>query len=198
MVMDAPNRADIAFPGMDEEETYQFHFRQHWIRLLKPILHVIAWMVGFIVALFSGLPLIEEDTMRRLILVILSFMFLAANGEFLVRFYNYFLYVIVVTDRKLHRFKRTLITMDEHQTIDLWVVQDIDKSKRGLIQNIFGFGTLSLEAQYSALKIHFTPRVTEKHGHLLHLREQARQVTAPPPEEPAAPTAAVPQTVEDT
>ena len=109
-------------------------------------------------------------------------MFLAATWAtahllFLTAIYRHFLYIIVVTNQRIHRIKRTLITHDDHQTIDLLMLQDVYKSQHGPIQNILGFGTLTLEAQETVLKIHFTPRIAEKYEQILHIKELERSRT---------------------
>ncbi|MEN9560804.1 MAG: hypothetical protein RIQ56_77, partial [Candidatus Parcubacteria bacterium] len=96
--------------------------------------------------------------------------------EFIGRFYRYFLYVCVVTDRKVHRIKKTLLAIDDHQSIDLWVLQDINKHQRGIVQNLFGFGTLILEANDTQMRVHFTPDIGKRYEDLLHLRERAREL----------------------
>jgi hypothetical protein len=93
----------------------------------------------------------------------------------MMRFYRYFLSLTIVTDRKVHRIRKTLLTMNIHESVDLWLLQDITKSQRGIIQNLFGFGSLILEGQNQPLlRIHFTPHITLNHTKLMHLRERAR------------------------
>jgi hypothetical protein len=111
---------------------------------------------------------------RHTIVTILTAFFLLVHFEFLARLYCYLLYVIVVTDRRVHRIKKTLLTLDDHESTDLWVLQDIDKRQHGLIQNLLGFGSLILEAQDTQVRIHFTPRIAEKYERITRLREQAR------------------------
>ncbi len=77
--------------------------------------------------------------------------------------------------------KKTLLIFDDHQSIDLWMLQDILKCQHGVIQNVFGFGSLILEAQETVLRIHFVPWVTNKYKRLMSLREQARQRMNYPP-----------------
>lgn len=116
----------------------------------------------------------EGETGRHGVLLLVFGFFTLVQWEFLVRFYRHFLSVIIVTDKKIHRIKKTLVFLDTHQSIDLWVLQDIKKTQRGIIQNILGFGTLILEAQDSELRIHFTPKIGKRYNDLMHLRERAR------------------------
>ncbi len=168
--------ATVDFQGKHAEETFQFYFRQHWIRLVWPFCRMVFYtlllfLVGYVVFVRVGL---EDTGTRRATLLVFCFLLLVAHVEFLVRFYRHFLYVVIVTDKKVHRIKKTLLAIDEHQSMDLWMLQDINKIQHGIIQNFLGFGSLSMEAQDTALRIHFVPRITEQYEVLSGLRERAR------------------------
>jgi len=173
---DLPSIIGLTFQGKDQEEEFQFYYHQHWIRLLWPFFRLILWNILIIGAGIVMLATVQfnDPTSRRSILIILTVFFLLSHFEFLGRFYQYLLHVIVVTDKKIHRIKKTLITLDDHESTDLWVLQDIDKRQHGLIQNIFGYGSLILQAQDTQVRIHFTPHISRRYGQLMHLREQAR------------------------
>jgi hypothetical protein len=159
----------IDFQGKDPGERFQFYFRQHWIRLLKPFLRMLAETLVIVVIGYFLVPGAEGPT-RRFVVVMLSVFFLLSQFEFLIRFYRYFLTVIVITDRKIHRIKKTLLTTNDHQSIDISSIQDINKSQRGVVQNVLGFGTLVLEAQDTQLRLHFTPDISKRYHDLLKLR----------------------------
>ncbi len=166
----------ITFQGKDPQETFQFYYRQHWIRLLWPFVRMAgltAILIGVEYLFFEQIQP-EGETGRHGVLLLVFGFFTLVQWEFLVRFYRHFLSVIIVTDKKIHRIKKTLVFLDTHQSIDLWVLQDIKKTQRGIIQNILGFGTLILEAQDSELRIHFTPKIGKRYNDLMHLRERAR------------------------
>ena len=140
--------------------------------MIGPLFKMLMWS-GFLVAVgyvSLGILDIQEDGMRRVVLGILTFFFYLSQWEFLFRFYRYFLNVVIVTDKKIHRIKKTLLTIDDHQSIDLRMLQDIHKSQHGPVQNLLGFGSLTLEAQESVLKIHFTPRISKTYEALMHLK----------------------------
>ncbi len=166
----------FSFQAKDQGETYQFYYHQHWIRLFWPIFRLIIWNVlimGTGIIMFASGMFIETLT-RHTILIILTTFLLLAHSEFLIRFYHYLLYVIVVTDKRIHRIKKKLLTMDDHESTDLWVLQDINKKQHGIIQNILGYGSLILQAQDTEVRIHFTPRISARYEALTRLREQAR------------------------
>lgn len=120
---------------------------------------------------------ITSDFARRSLLILLNLGFCITNIEFLHQFYRYFLYIIIVTDKKIHRIKKTLLCTNDHQSIDLWMIQDIDRSQHGLLQNLLKFGSMRLEAQETVVRLHFIPRVAKKYEELLRLKEMARNAS---------------------
>lgn len=180
-MVDTPSVNTIDFPGKDQAEAIQFYYRQHWIRLWRPFRNVLLWLIAIAVAVVAIKHTFQDTpTMRRVVLLSLYFLFLFTQLSFLSACYRYFLYVVIVTDKKIHRIKKTLLTVDEHQSIDLWNLEDITKHQRGIVQNVFGFGTLELTMQsQDALRIHFTPFIAKKHEAIMQLREHARQRMMP-------------------
>lgn len=172
----------FSFQAKDSSEVFQFYFHQHWIRLVWPLFRLVLWnllITGTGIVILTS-RMFEEPLSRQTILTILTIFFVLAHVEFLMRLYKYLLYVIVVTDKRIHRIKKTLITLDDHESTDLWVLQDINKRQHGVVQNIFGYGTLILQAQETEVRIHFTPEINKRYEALAHLREQARTHPARP------------------
>jgi hypothetical protein len=166
----------VTFPGMDPTEHFQFYFRRHWIKLARYIGFLAFWMLMFIVlTAVSGVSSIDDDFTRHMTAIMLCMFFLIPHFIFITRLYKHFLTVVIVTDRKVHQFKRTLIAMDTQQSVDLWLLQDIDKLQRSIIQNVFGFGSLRLEAQNTQLRIHFVPEINKTYNMIMRLREAARR-----------------------
>ncbi len=170
------NRADLNFQGKHIGETFQFQFHQHWIRLLGPLLRlltstVIVFAIGY--SVFGFAP-VEDDLTRHLVLSFLTALFIASQFDFLFRLYRYLLYVVVVTDKKVHRIKKTLITTDDHISVDLWMTQDIQKCQNGILPNILGFGSIIMEVQETILRFHYVPRILKKYEKLISIREEAR------------------------
>ena len=168
----------IDFQGKDRSEKFHFYFRQHWIRLFSPFVKMLAWTAGITAISFAIFGTIgqQDSTVRHLTLLLLTGLFLYSQFEFLNAFYKYFLYVVVVTDKKAHRIKKTLITTDEHQSIDLWMIQDINKAQCGIIQNILGYGSITLEAQETIVRLHFVPHISKQYERFMSLKERSRAI----------------------
>lgn len=187
MVEGAPNtqaNTVVSFPGMDPGEKFQFYFRRHWSRQVRYFGFLFLWMCAFILLMIvSGVEDLSDDSTRRALIIMLCVFFLIPHFMFTMKFYKHFLTVTIVTDRKVHQFKRTLIAVDTHQSVDLWMLQDIDKLQRSVVQNLLGFGSLRLEAQNSQLVIHFVPHIQTVYEKIVALREavRSRNHVAPSP-----------------
>ncbi|MDP6561999.1 MAG: hypothetical protein QF793_03695, partial [Candidatus Peribacteraceae bacterium] len=162
---DCSTRADLDFQGKHSGENFELQFHQHWVRLVWPVAKLFVWNTiilgtGYCVFVMTN---ITDDFTRRIALVFLTVFFVLAQFEIITRLYRYLLYLIIITDKKCHRIKKTLLTTDDHISIDLWMVQDIQKCQNGILQNLLGYGTIILEAQETVLRLHFTPNVVKKY-----------------------------------
>ena len=184
MVKHAPAEA-VTFPGMNPGEQFQFYYRQHWMRLARMAQTIAAGTAVYAAALWLAADMPGDDT-RHLLLVIASWAYMLLQLMILARFYRYFLYVIIVTDTKVYRIKKTLVAVDDRQTIDLWSLSDVTMNQHGLFQNLFGFGTLILHGN-EELKIHFTPRIRDQLHRLSALRARARSRAMNPPPQAVMP-----------
>ena len=161
------------------DEHLSFCFRQHWLRLFVPAIRMIIFSVililaGYVLIFSVGL---DDPSTKRTIVLLLVFFFILIQIEFLMKFYAYFLYMIIVTDKRIHKIKKTLFATDNQQWLDLASLQDINKQQRGIVQNLLGFGSLVIEAQETELKIHFTPHIAEHYKTLMRLHSEAQQNT---------------------
>ncbi len=176
-MVNAPHtQRPIDFQGRDAREQFQFYFRQHWVRMVAPLARAILYTA--LIGILGYITLFVWDTNlpagRHLWLTFFFFFLCVVQLEFLVRFYRYFLHIVIVTDHRIHVIKKTLLMLDEHESIDLHSLQEIHKAQHGLVQNLLGFGTLILEAQDTQLRLHFTPNIGERYNELMHLRREAK------------------------
>lgn len=135
--------------------------------LLTLLIAIITYIAFFVVGMESA----EARQLTAFFLVTCLFL---VQFWFLARFYRYFLHVAVVTDKRVHRIRKSLLTYDEHESIDLWSLQDVRKLQRGPMQNTFGFGTIQLESADMQMRLHFVPRINERYADILRLLEIAR------------------------
>lgn len=171
-----------SFPGMHPSEEFRFYFHRHVMKLWMPSGIMLFWMaLAAVLTYVSGVTDMDDTGMRRALIILLALCFILPQMTFIVRVYNYYMRLVVVTDQKIHIFKRTLITTDKHDSVDLVSLQEIDRKQQSVIQNMLGFGTLRLEGQNVQILIHFTPKIDSVYGDIVRLREEARQKNFPIP-----------------
>ena len=182
MVMHARQQeADINFQGKHSMEKFQFYFYQHWIRLGWPLLKLVgrdALIISIFVITLISIG-VADDFNRRIALAIFSLIFILSHMEFLKRVYCYFLRVTIVTDRRVHRIHKSLLFIDDHQSVDLWMLQDVYRKQHSLFENILGYGIIVLDAQDTHIQLYYVPRIITIGERIMALREQARDHTTP-------------------
>lgn len=161
----------------DPEEHFVLSFRQHWMRIWTKLLRLFLQTLFIVVVGWISFFVIDtgNSNTNHLIAVLLLFGFLVTQFELLLTCYHYFLRITIFTDRKVHQIKKTLLLIDDHHSLDLWMLQDIQKNQHGVLQNMLGYGTLVLDAQDSEIRLHFVPKIRKKADVLLQLRERARE-----------------------
>lgn len=165
------------FQGCSNGECFQGYFRQHWIRIVPTFLKTLLASIILIATALTFFVYIgvEDDGIRHSFLLVFLFAFAGIQLQFLFRFYLHFLYVIILTDQKIHRIKKTLFSIDDQQVLNLAIIQDVNKIQHGFLQNLFGYGSLILEAQETQLTLHFVPSVGQIAKEIIELRDKAHR-----------------------
>lgn len=170
---------------MNTTEQFLFYFHQHVMRLLIPTGIMLFWMaLAAVLTYVSGVIDMEDNAMQHMLIILLALCVIIPQMAFIVRVYNYYMRLVVVTDQKIHIFKRTLMTTDLHESADLASLLDIDRKQQSVIQNMLGFGTLKLEGPHAQLRLHFTPKIDMVYSKIVSLREEARRRNGPMPLSP--------------
>jgi hypothetical protein len=175
MVSHSPVRAD--FQGSDPREMLQFFFRQHWIRLLWPAARTLFWSALIIGA---GAVAYGVGGAWHPILAALALLFVFCHLQLLARVYRHFLTIIIVTDRKFHHVKRNLLSLNDHHTVDIAMLQDVVRRQSGIVQSVMGYGTVILDVNGKPMRIHFVPHLSDTHEGIMKLRQQAGGTTPRP------------------
>lgn len=162
---------NIGFQGKHDNERYHFHYYRHWVKIVLPFMVLVgAYAAVFLLFTFVVTPNLSDPALRRsaaAIFVLIAVMF---HFHFVREFYLRFLYVVIVTDRMVHRIHKTLFFCDDHQSIDLQSVQDVKRIKHGILPNLLNYGDILLEAQETTLHLHYVPKVKHVHENLLKLQ----------------------------
>lgn len=167
--------SDIGFQGKHDNEEYDFHYYRHWIKFVLPFaIMSVGYVVIFLIFTAFVQQEVEDALVRHTFLAICIFLTLLLHFNFLKEFYVRFLYVVIVTDKTVHRIRKTLFFTDDHQSIHLKSVQDVKKIKHGILPNLFNYGKITLEAQETTLALHYVPKVKRVHEKLLKLQSKVK------------------------
>ncbi len=179
MVNDLPTVRDFDFPGKDPGEQVQFYFRRHWIKLLKHIGKYLLISIALLGGMFSITVLLtlERTPLYHTFLITVVLIFAGINLLLVVKLYRNLLWVTIVTDKRIHWIHKSLLLRNQHQTIDLWLLEDISMKQRGFLQNLLGYGSLIivLQSKDVGMTLWYVPAVTAQYRHIMLLREKARQ-----------------------
>lgn len=173
--------ANTEFQGKHRGERFHLHFYRHWVCMVWPFAKCFiktAILVGVAVVTYQAVGA-EDVISRRVLLELYVLFFLLIQFELLIRIYRYFLRVTIITDRKVHRIDKSLLIIDDHQSVDLWMLQDLYRYQHSFIENLLRYGTITLEAQETILNLHYVPSIAEIYEQIMHLREQAREHMTP-------------------
>ena len=173
----------LDFPGKEPSEEYRFYFRQHWARLIPPLFKAFFWSaLLFLSSILSyvGLPL--DDTVRHMVLIPLTLIFLLFQMQLMRKWYEYFLHVVIVTDTKIHRMKKRFLLTEHERSVDIASIRDVRREQHGAIQPLLSFGTLELDTAQGEIMLHFTPRLREIHDALIAQRDNPKPAPQPPQE----------------
>ena len=169
------HHTDFGFQGKHASEHYQFHYYHHWVKFVAPFM-VLTGVYSVIIASFLtfNLQVNAEVAMRQTILWVSVVAILFFNFNFLRLFLKRFLHLVVVTDKMVHRIRKTLVFRNDHRSIDLQSVQEVKKIQHGLLPNMLDYGQISIEAQETTLDLHYVPNISSVYERLLQLQNNAR------------------------
>jgi len=174
-------QAKTALPGVEKDEQFLFSIRQHWVRLVPAALAAAGWTILLFLTSFLqfiGVPF--DDPTRHLLLIVLGFLFLYFQLRFIWRWYQYLLHVIVVTDKRVHRFKQRFLLMEDQRSFEMSSLQDIRKDKAGVVGRLLGFGTITLVGEKSNMPLHFVTMADAVYNKLVSLRDAMQMKRVPP------------------
>ena len=138
-IMDNTNKY---FKGQQRNENLVYYARKHWIVLLPILLHAIA-VLAVLAVLVSLLLLMQSEIIGMRTIMALMIIGITSWFHFIfIRFMNYFLEIVLVTNFRVIRLQKTLYLRNNKNVVDLHEIQDIKKIQQGLIANILNYGKL--------------------------------------------------------
>lgn len=141
------------FKGQLKYENFQFFFRKHWVKFIKPILFSlpVGLLVLVILMILGRLTLFVDYVFVRAFYV--YFTLFISVGFFLLaslQMVNFYFDMVIVTDSRILIIKKTCFLKNNSDAIDLTKIQDIAVESHGILRNYLRYGKLIITLSTSA------------------------------------------------
>jgi hypothetical protein len=141
------------FKGQLKYENFQFFFRKHWVKFLKPIFFVLPLIFLIVVTLIvlGRLTLMVDLIFIRVFYVILTMIFIIGFLDiFFLQMIDFYFDMVIVTDCRILVINKTVFLRNNSDAIDLTKIQDIAAEAHGILRNYLRYGKLMITLSTSA------------------------------------------------
>lgn len=143
---------DLHFKGQQPDERVVCFFRKHWITMFSHFAFFGVFLLLMMMLLFNIQSL--YDSLRPglfkllfIITVTLSFLYI---HYFFLKIVEHFLTVAILTNCRIFCITKSLFVIDEKESCDLRMIQEINKHQNGILPNFLHYGDLSITLSQSA------------------------------------------------
>ncbi len=157
-----------SFPGQQPGEEVELLAVFHGIRIVPFIIYIIIFviiviLINYFIDMTSGVRLYVNTILVALLIHALC-----------IRLYNYFLKVIIITNRRLIYIQHSALLKRERETIPMTNIQDFRFKQNGILPRIFGYGDLMILGSSSEVKYRFkyVPKVNRVHHTLCEVHQK--------------------------
>jgi len=156
MTQDSVNNKDLHFKGQYANEHVVAFFRLHWITLLPDLVFnfflvvVLAVIFG---TFFSPIIAFFGTPVGQTVLVLTVFLMSFFIHNFYTKLINYFLNTVIITNIRIVENQKVVFIKDLQISIDMKMIQDIQKEQNGILKNILNFGELIIMMSSSDTRI---------------------------------------------
>lgn len=154
--MDNFDNTNRHFKGQQGDENIACFCRKHWIVLI-PLFCGVAIFITIILLISAVLNpkiilfLREQQTFLSVLLILAAMLSAFYINYFFIKFINYFLEVLVITNYRVIELRKTLYINHDRDAIDLSKMQDVIKKQNGLIKNILNYGEIIITLSGSSI-----------------------------------------------
>ena len=155
-------RYDYDFQGQLKYEKFQFFFRRHWLRFIKPLFSFIPFGILLFFFFFVAgkfifvINVYYLNVFYAFTAMLISIFYINA---FLLKIIHHFFDLVVVTDSRILIIRKSAFLKNDYDAIDLTKIQDIGVQSHGIITNYLGYGNLIITLSTSSppVIIHYVP-----------------------------------------
>lgn len=146
------------FPGQEKGEKIYLFLRRHPLSFLGFLLMTIFMILAPFIVYYATTQIggIEaSDLARKIIIVIASAYTLFVLGFFLVGWIDYYLDVVIITNRRLIDINQDRLFARNIAEANLVDVEDVNAEVKGILNTLFHFGTVHVQTAGTLLNFEF-------------------------------------------
>lgn len=152
---------DLQFKGQYADEVVIAFFRSHWITLLPHILvHAVfaACIVTLFLNFYDALLAFFSTPIGEIVLIAAVMVASYFIHIFYIKLINHFLNTVIITNIRIVEIQKMIFIKDLQVSLDMSMIQDVEKKQNGIIKNILNFGELTVVLSSSDTRtIRFVP-----------------------------------------
>lgn len=156
MTQDSSGNKDLHFKGQYANEHVIAFFRSHWITLLPDIVFNFFFVAVLSVvfgSFFSPILAFFGTPVGQTVMVVTVFLISFFIHNFYIKLINYFLNTVIITNFRIVENQKIVFMKDLQISIDMKMIQDIEKEQNGILKNILNFGELIIMMSSSDTRI---------------------------------------------
>lgn len=156
MNMDSKNNKDLHFKGQYADEHVEAFFRSHWITMLPHLfinLFFFAIIAVLVVSFYSTLVTFASTPAGQIVFVLAMLILTYCIHQFFMKFVNHFLYTVIITNFRIVEIQNIIFVKDLQVSLDMSMIQDVEKKQNGIFKNILNFGELIVVMSSSDIRV---------------------------------------------
>lgn len=147
---------DLHFKGQYADEHVEAFFRSHWITLMPHIfvnLFFLAIIAILFVNFYSTLLTFVSTPPGEIVFVLSMLILTYSIHLFFIKFVNHFLYTVIITNFRIVEIQNIIFIKDLQVSLDMSMIQDVEKKQNGIFKNILNFGELIVVMSSSDIRV---------------------------------------------
>lgn len=143
---------DLNFKGQQPDESVVCFFRKHWITMLPHFAFFGVFLLLIMVLIFNIQSLYDalRPGLFKLLFIITTTLSLLYIHYFFLKIVEHFLTVTILTNCRIVCIAKSLFVIDEKESCDLKMIQEINKHQNGILPSFLHYGDLSVTLSQSA------------------------------------------------
>lgn len=127
---------------------------QHWVKYVIPVtVAVFLFITVLLLFLLAGISAHHYEWLSVITYIIALILFLFTTHWFFIVLLSEALDRIIITNKRLIRTQYSLLFREDILEISFEKMKTVDAQKKGILQNIFHYGTLVFESKLASIPL---------------------------------------------